>query len=78
MNLSLLAQPLLVFVSIVAVFWADGAVASENGEPSAADRGYRFLIEKAYLPPDFDQETFDQLWKVWPPDLQEQAKVALV
>lgn len=35
--------------------------------------GYLLLTEKAYLPPDFDQETFDSVWKVWPQPLREQA-----
>ena len=43
---------------------------------TSAERGYRFLTQKAYLPPDFDQETFDQLWKVWPGDLRAQAEGA--
>lgn len=32
---------------------------------AAAERGFQFLTTKAYLPPDFDQEVFDELWKVW-------------
>ena len=42
----------------------------------AADRGYRFLTQKSYLPSDFDQETFDATWKVWPPELKAKAKAA--
>lgn len=34
-------------------------------EPAAA-RGYRFLTEKAYLPPDFDEATLDAAWQAWP------------
>ena len=36
-------------------------------------RGYRFLVDKPYLPPDFDQETFDATWKYWPEPLRSQA-----
>ena len=43
---------------------------------TAAQRGYRNLTERAYLPPDFDQETFDQLWKTWPEPLREKAAAA--
>src|SRR5690349_18412438 len=43
--------------------------------PSAA-RGYQLLTTKPYLPADFDQEVFDELWKVWPKELREQAKQA--
>ncbi len=43
---------------------------------TAAERGYRLLTSKAYLPPDFDQEIVNDLWKVWPKDLREQAEQA--
>ena len=42
----------------------------------AAARGYRFLTQKAYLPSDFDQETFDSTWKVWPNELKAKAEKA--
>ena len=34
-------------------------------EETPAQRGYRLLTTKAYLPADFDQDIFDELWKVW-------------
>lgn len=43
---------------------------------SAAERGYRWLTTKPYLPADFDQEVFDSLWKVWPLELREKARQA--
>ena len=51
--------------------------------PAAADepdpqRGYAYLLNKAYLPPDFDQETFDAVWKVWPTALRARAASATV
>ncbi|MCA9070146.1 MAG: cytochrome c [Planctomycetaceae bacterium] len=47
------------------------------GEPeTAAQRGYRFLRTKQYLPADFDQEVFDNLWKVWPEPERTRAKNA--
>lgn len=56
---------------------------SPSAEPARADtfvpsatRGYQLLTTKAYLPPDFDQEVFDELWKVWPKELRDQAKNA--
>lgn len=53
---------------------------SQGAEPArpqkAAERGYRHLTTKTYLPADFDQEVFDNLWKVWPADLREAAKSA--
>lgn len=40
---------------------------------SAAERGYRALTEKAFLPADFDQEVFDHVWQTWPEPLRAQA-----
>lgn len=45
-------------------------------DPQAAERGYRWLTTKAYLPPDFDQEVFDALWRQWPEPLRSEAKAA--
>ncbi|MEZ6115958.1 MAG: hypothetical protein R3C28_05220 [Pirellulaceae bacterium] len=42
----------------------------------SADLGYRFLTEKAYLPPDFDEETFNATWQVWPEPLRSRAAEA--
>ena len=46
---------------------------SPAGDPQ---RGYQLLTEKAYLPGDFDQATFDQVWQVWPKELRQQAEKA--
>jgi mono/diheme cytochrome c family protein len=43
-----------------------------------AERGYRNLTTRAYLPPDFDQQTFDELWKVWEEPLRSRAEKASV
>jgi mono/diheme cytochrome c family protein len=43
---------------------------------TAAERGYQWLTTKAYLPADFDQEVFDNLWKIWPADLRDRAREA--
>ncbi len=40
------------------------------------ERGYELLLHKAYLPPDFDQETFDQVWNSWPEPLRSEAEKA--
>lgn len=50
---------------------AKSAFASE-----AAEKGYRFLTEKAYLPADFDEATFAEVWKVWPAALKKRAEQA--
>ncbi len=42
--------------------------AAQEPEPkfaTRAERGQWLLLNKAFLPPDFDQETFDQLWQRW-------------
>lgn len=39
-------------------------------------RGFWFLTNKPYLPPDFSQEIFDQTWQKWPEPLRTQAKQA--
>ncbi len=49
--------------------------APARGE-SPAERGYKFLTEKAYLPLDFDQATFDNVWKTWPEPLRAKAEAA--
>ncbi len=43
---------------------------------TAAERGYRVLRTKPFLPADFDQETFDNLWHVWPEPLKSRAAKA--
>src|SRR5690349_12359730 len=43
---------------------------------SAAARGYKFLTQKIYLPPDFTQEVFDEAWTQWPEPLKSQAEKA--
>lgn len=42
----------------------------------AARRGYELLTQKAYLPADFDQETFDSVWRQWPEPLRSLAENA--
>lgn len=53
-----------------------GDVAAESADIAAlapAERGYWFLTHKPYLPPDFDQTTFDGLWSMWPEPLRSEA-----
>jgi mono/diheme cytochrome c family protein len=60
--------------SFVAVSLAGLARADELASGlTVAERGYRWLTTKAFLPADFDQDVFDNLWKIWPADLREQA-----
>ncbi len=53
------------------------AVAAEPSYDAAAvERGYRYLVDKPYLSPDFDQKTFDDVWLKWPEPLRSQAEKA--
>jgi hypothetical protein len=49
-----------------------------NAQESIAspERGFRFLTEKAYLPADFDEESFDAAWRFWPSELRDKAEKA--
>ena len=59
-----------------------GALTARAEEPAAdkgetpAQRGYRLLLEKPYLTPDFDQQVFDELWKTWEEPLRKKAEAA--
>ena len=61
---------------ILVLLLAGSLPAAEPADRSAAERGYKLLVEKAYLPPDFDQEVFDSAWKHWPEPLRSQAEKA--
>lgn len=50
--------------------------ASAAAAETAAERGYRFLTEKVYLPLDFDQATIDAAWQVWPEPARSAAEKA--
>lgn len=63
------------FLLLLASVWL-AAASFCSAEDSAAQRGYKFLTEKVYLPPDFDQATFDQAWKYWPEPLRAKAEKA--
>ncbi|MBI1247698.1 cytochrome c [bacterium] len=41
-----------------------------------AQAGYDHLINTVYLPPYFDQEAFDNVWRVWPEPLKAEAEKA--
>ncbi|WP_146043113.1 c-type cytochrome [Rhodopirellula sp. MGV] len=66
-------RPLFVWLIGLACVAASSA---HGAEPSDAKLGYRFLTETAVLPSDFQQSTFDELWKVWPEELRKQAAEA--
>jgi len=48
----------------------------EAGPPVPAARGWAHLLGRAYLPPDLDQEVFDELWTTWEEPLRSRAERA--
>lgn len=70
-------MPLKRLVVALGILLAGINVAVFGGEsPTPAERGYDLLRTKRYLPADFDQEVFDNLWKVWPEPERTKAKNA--
>ena len=68
-----------LFAAIILALTTSRTVAAEQDGPrreTPAQRGYRLLVSKAYLPPDFTQEVFDELWKNWEQPLREKAAQA--
>lgn len=66
---------LLIFACCIA--FAAGLRADEPAvDRAAAARGYRNLVTRAYLAPDFHQKTFDDVWQKWPEPLRSQAEKA--
>ena len=64
---------------VAAVFCiAAAAGAAAIDPPSGRARGLDLLLSKVYLPADFDQEVFDDLWTVWEEPLRSQAEGAPV
>jgi hypothetical protein len=49
-----------------------------GAEAADAARGRELLLTKPYLPADFDQDVFDQLWTLWPEPLRNRAEKAPV
>ncbi|HET6422700.1 MAG TPA: cytochrome c [Planctomycetaceae bacterium] len=59
-------------VALLLVLFANpGVLQSASG-----DDGYQILRTHAYLPPDFDDETFAALWTVWPEPDRSEAEAA--
>ncbi len=62
----------LASLACLAPAWAGG-----NSSPSDfTGQGYRILTTKAYLPPDFSQDVFDEAWTTWEEPLRSQAAAA--
>jgi mono/diheme cytochrome c family protein len=67
---------LTVFILLLFAACAAVPAADSIAQRAAPQRGYLDLVEKPYLPPDFDQETFDVVWKQWPEPLRSEAEKA--
>jgi mono/diheme cytochrome c family protein len=48
------------------IAFSTAAEPTSHQKASHAHPGYLHLTSKAYVPPDFDTETFDHLWQNWP------------
>ena len=71
--LVVLATEVFLGLSAVTAQSPEG-VSGGTSDADAARRGYRFLTENPVLTADFDQETVDHLWKVWPEELRKEAE----
>ncbi|MFM7245565.1 MAG: c-type cytochrome [Planctomycetaceae bacterium] len=70
---------MLVAILAVAAFAAGADASAAAIEPAGGpDRGLDLLLAKPYLPADFDQEVFDDLWTVWEEPLKSRAEQAPV
>ena len=52
------------------------AATSADDERGDAERGYRTIRTVPYLPADFDDQVFENLWKAWPESWRTQAEKA--
>jgi len=67
----------LLSVCALLAFFASRALAESTPHPQAPRHpGYVLLTTKAYLPPDFDQQTFDAVWQTWEEPLRSKAAAA--
>jgi len=75
-SISLLAATTFAVVISAVTLLSAGEATPQPADESLIQRGYRLLTTKAYIPPDFDQEVFDDLWKTWEEPLRSRAAKA--
>ncbi|MCP4892078.1 MAG: cytochrome c, partial [Planctomycetaceae bacterium] len=63
---------LLIVVGLSGIWPLPVCMAQEN----LVQEGRNLLLDYAFLPRDFHQSTFDELWKDWPEPLRSQAEQA--
>jgi len=49
------------------------ALQTAGGDPA---KGFERLTRQPFLPPDFEEEVFDNVWRVWPEEMRNQAEAA--
>jgi hypothetical protein len=47
-----------------------------GGKSAPAHEGYRLLLDRGYLPADFSQEVWENLWRVWGPEDRKKYEAA--
>jgi mono/diheme cytochrome c family protein len=62
---------MLALAAALALLGGAGVVGDDS-----AERGHKHLLERAYLPADFDQDVFDALWTTWEEPLRSRAERA--
>jgi mono/diheme cytochrome c family protein len=70
-----------LLAACLVVAWSVPARADAPPTPASADaaaRGRAHLLDRAYLPADFDQGVFDELWTTWEEPLRARAERAPV
>jgi mono/diheme cytochrome c family protein len=70
-------KPFMAALVVVAALITAGGAGAVAVAGDAA-RGREHLLSRAYLPADFDQEVFDELWTTWEEPLKAQAARATV
>lgn len=81
------AIPLVALLAGVGVAFGADAPATGPGAPAAAaaprapyvpsaERGYRFILDKPYIPPTFEDDDVARLFTVWPAPLRTAAEAA--
>jgi mono/diheme cytochrome c family protein len=70
-------QRFLVFTAISIVWTAvAGPVGLAGGNLPSEHEGYRALLDRGYVPADFPESVWRELWTVWPEPLRSQAEKA--
>lgn len=71
-------RPAFVILGLLGTWFAAPGWA-HSAEPllrPSPERGLELLLKRAYLPPDFDEELFDELWTAWPAEERAKAERA--